>query len=88
MTYPLTMDAVLGFVGTPSSKELGGGDTLTDRLSSSHTVFLLLVFAAIVTGKQYFQGEPVACFIPTHFSIAQKVYTNQVWYTSEQKKKN
>ena len=72
------MDTIYRLAGTPGSAELGGGDTLTDRLSSSHTVFLLFILAAIITGRQYFQGEPVACFVPTHFSMAQKVFVNQV----------
>jgi len=50
-------------------------DDVADRLSHFYTPAILVVFAAIVSSKQYV-GEPINCWVPAHFSGAHEEYAN------------
>ena len=56
---------------------LGGGDSHTDRLNCSYTVFVLLLFALLVTTRQL-AGDPISCWCPAEFPDSQVEFTNQV----------
>ena len=56
---------------------LGRGDSFVDRLSCRVTVFILSVFAIMVTTK-YYVGEPISCWCPSHFTTSQMEYANKV----------
>ncbi len=77
------MDRLFSFVGDLADPVKGGGDTFVDRLNCRYTPCILLIFALIITTKQYV-GEPIACWCPDHFTHAQIDYTNQVpWFVHE-----
>ncbi len=77
------MDKLFAFIGDISDPRVGGGDTFVDRVNCRYTPMLLLVFALLVTTKNYV-GEPIACWCPDHFTKAQVDYTNQVRGRSRQ----
>ena len=71
------MDRLFSFIGDVADPVKGGGDTFTDRLNCRYTPCIFIIFALIITTKQYV-GEPIACWCPDHFTHAQIEYTNQV----------
>ena len=71
------MDKLFSFIGDISDPRIGGGDTFVDRLNCRYTPTLLIIFALLVTTKNYV-GEPIACWCPDHFTKSQVDYTNQV----------
>ena len=75
------MSKILGVI---SPLGLGGGsaqhradDDFIDRLHHSYTVIVLVVFAIIVSTKQYV-GDPIQCWAPAYFSSNYIDYTNKV----------
>jgi hypothetical protein len=62
----------------------GGGqddDDLYDRLSRRYTSSLLVLFAVMVTTKQ-FVGEPISCWCPAIFTDSHRQYTNNICWIS------
>ena len=55
----------------------GSCDTFCDRLNCVYTVFLLAVFAFVVTTANYV-GAQVSCWCPSHFTDSHRDYANQV----------
>lgn len=55
----------------------GSCDTFGDRLNCVYTVFIVAVFAFLITTKNYV-GEQVSCWCPSHFTDSHCEYTNQV----------
>ncbi|XP_013382927.1 innexin unc-9-like [Lingula anatina] len=50
-------------------------DDFFDRLSHRYTSIFLIIFALVVSTKQYV-GDPISCWTPSHFSKTQDDYTN------------
>lgn len=79
------MSKLLGLIGIP----LGGGlstrsrddDDIVDKLSHSYTTLIFIVFAAIVSTKQYV-GNPIHCWVPGHFTSNHEEYANQICWVS------
>ena len=51
-----------------SDVRVGGGDSYVDRLSCSHSVFLLGILAMGVMAKQWIGEVPISCWCPAHFT--------------------
>ncbi len=70
------MDKILSVLGasTPGAK-FSNDDDSTDKLSHKYTTALMVVFAVIVSTKQYV-GNPIDCWVPAHFSGSWEEYTN------------
>lgn len=70
------MDKILGVIGAGAAHLVGHhDDDLADRLSHCHTSSLLIVFAIVVSTKQ-FVGEAINCWVPAHFTGNHEEYTN------------
>ena len=72
------MDKLISLVSfTSRDAQTGGGDSFVDRLNCRYTVFILSVFAIMVTTKHY-AGEPINCWCPSHFTDSHVDFTNAV----------
>ncbi len=71
------MDRLFGTIADLGDPRIGGGDSFCDRLNCRYTVYILILFAILVTTKHYV-GEPIACWCPDHFTNSQTDYTNQI----------
>ena len=69
------MDKILGVVGGLPAAKSRNDDDFSDRLSYRYTSALLIVFAIVVSTKQYV-GEPIQCWVPAHFTGNHEEYTN------------
>lgn len=56
-------------------------DDFSDRLSRQYTTSMLLVFAFVVSTKQ-FVGQPISCWCPAHFTDSHRSYTDTVCWIS------
>ena len=56
-------------------------DDFVDRLSRIYTSTLLVIFAGIVSTKQ-FVGAPISCWCPAHFTESHRQYTNNICWIS------
>ncbi len=71
------MDRLLMTIGDIGDSRIGGGDSFCDRLNCRYTVYILILFAILVTTKHYV-GETISCWCPDHFTDSQVDYTNQI----------
>ncbi|CAD5119303.1 DgyrCDS7931 [Dimorphilus gyrociliatus] len=69
------MDKIIGVIGGIPLSKSRNDDTSADRLSHRFTSAILVVFAVVVSAKQ-FVGEPINCWVPAHFSGGWEEYTN------------
>ena len=46
-----------------SDARIGGGDSFCDRLNCRFTVYILVIFALLITTKHYV-GDPIGCWCP------------------------
>ena len=69
------MDKIVAmFVSRPKTST-PRDDDFADRLSSKHTVMLLVVSAILVSVRQYV-GSPITCWAPVHFTGSHKKFAN------------
>ncbi|CAF1002177.1 unnamed protein product [Adineta ricciae] len=87
MSFPLYSSSVAAFLFDAASRVAHHGhdgsydDDFYDRLSRRYSVILLIIFAVLVSTKQYV-GEPIACFCPAHFTGTHVEYTNNICWIS------
>ncbi|CAD5126052.1 unnamed protein product [Dimorphilus gyrociliatus] len=71
------MDKIVKVVkGASKGDNVKRDDDWADRLSSRYTVAIIVAFAIIVSGQQYFIGKPLNCWEPKHFTGSHKKYMN------------
>ena len=76
------MDRLFAIIGNVGDVSLKTGDTFSDRLNCQHTTFILVIFAILVTTKNYV-GDPISCWCPAHFTESHIEYTNNIcWVTN------
>ena len=76
------MDKLLGFLnlstlGARQQKD----DDFVDRLNHRYTTFIFVIFAIVVTTRQYV-GDPINCWAPAHFTSNYIDYTNKICWVS------
>ena len=75
------MDRLLRTVLSVNEAKKRHDDDFVDRLTRTYTCSILVLFATIVSTKQ-FVGEPIACWCPAHFTESHRSYTNNVCWVS------
>ena len=69
------MDKIIGVIGGVPQSKSRNDDDWVDRLSHRYSTAVLVIFAIIVSTKQYV-GEPINCWVPAHFTGNHEEYTN------------
>lgn len=72
------MERLFSLVGSAADPRLGGADSFCDRLNCTWSVYILVLFAIVVTTSQSVIGNPVACWCPSHFENSHVEFTNKV----------
>ena len=75
------MDRLLRTLFSVKEAKVRRDDDFVDRLSRTYTSSLLVVFACIVSTKQ-FVGDPISCWCPAHFTESHRQYTNTICWIS------
>ena len=76
------MDALLGAASQIGGINVRCDDDIIDRLNHQYTTFVIVVFAIVVSTKQYV-GDPIHCWCPAHFTDNHEDFTNKIcWVTN------
>lgn len=71
------MDKIVSVIkGASKGSGVKADDDFADRLNSRYTVALIVAFAIVVSGQQYFIGKPLNCWEPKHFTGSHVKYMN------------
>ncbi|ESN98774.1 hypothetical protein HELRODRAFT_185033 [Helobdella robusta] len=69
------MEQILGVLGKIPNTKTRNDDDFSDRLLYRHTSALFVLFAIVVSTKQYV-GDPIQCWVPAEFTGNHEEYTN------------
>ena len=75
------MDKVIGAVAQIGEIKVRNDDDFIDRLSRRYTTFILVLFAILVSTKQYV-GDPISCWCPAEFRENHVKFTNNICWVS------
>ena len=70
------MEKLLGTVAQIGDTKTRNDDDFIDKMSHRYSTFVLVVFAIVVSTKQYV-GEPINCWCPAQFTDNHEDYTNK-----------
>ena len=69
------MDKIIGVLGGVPQSNARNDDDFADRLSHRFSTAILIIFAIVVSTKQYV-GDPISCWVPAHFTGNWEEYAN------------
>ncbi len=77
------MDKLLGYLNLSTlGRRIQKDDDFIDRMNHRYTTFIFVIFAIVVTTRQYV-GDPINCWAPAHFTKNYIDYTNKIcWVTN------